>query len=592
MTLPRTNTAPQRESKTAPAYAPATGAEVPVLADKRVSGWPRKSARSRVPGPAEYMQIGEALSRDFDTDAHFQAVSVPSTPHRLRKASLSKLQDGVAIVAMVFDVDQHDLTGDALDEWWDDQQEAIDRMLSAQPGAYVYRTKHGYRIVYLLPASQGFAADDGKKWHTFYERSALYLSRFGLRPDHTCKDWTRLYRLPHATRDAGAGPERRETFGDPNAIGAWSHRPGPDCLDDDIDTAERLRREYYDQRPGTHKASPYGPILRTLREIKNPPVAVPAPPVAPRAEVLPSAKLDVRGILWCLVDRVAKLTVDSERRNYLLNTYSYTLHGLAAPEGAAFGQIDPDEIDRLMLQACERNGYAKDPNHNADGVLHSARDDGNRTPVRSFDGLRRYMRATIDPETGEVTGMPFPPTAVAAQIDALPGKLISGNQYLILRDLGRLVDFYAPKTGHVGVRGIAERTGISKTAVEENLRAMARKRHPGGQPLLVPHRCPNVSHKNRLANSYELPWLRVGGGRIPCTPNPVPRVATPLKGDPLRDPSLLSDPLLDGNVCAADPKIDPTPTPGPSDPATVQRTPAGIYPCPSGSGTVAQDEGT
>ena len=57
---------------------------------------------------------------------------------------------------------------------------------------------------------------DKEAWRERYRRELLYLARrFGIEGDPACADWTRLYRLPHTTRDEGGKPEDLPTEGDP-----------------------------------------------------------------------------------------------------------------------------------------------------------------------------------------------------------------------------------------------------------------------------------------------------------------------------------------------------------------------------------------
>src|SRR5690606_39869753 len=77
-----------------------------------------------------------------------------------------------------------------------------------------------------------------------------YLRRlFSIAGDPT-KDWQRLYRLPHATRD-GRAPESLETLGDPYAIGLWE----PNLVEEDWATASAAQKG---KRPGKQRPDTNG----------------------------------------------------------------------------------------------------------------------------------------------------------------------------------------------------------------------------------------------------------------------------------------------------------------------------------------------
>lgn len=64
-----------------------------------------------------------------------------------------------------------------------------------------------------------------EQWAYWYLDALLALAvRYGLCPDPQCRDWTRLYRLPHVIRD-GIAQEHGYLCGSPSSIGEW---PGLD----------------------------------------------------------------------------------------------------------------------------------------------------------------------------------------------------------------------------------------------------------------------------------------------------------------------------------------------------------------------------
>lgn len=211
---------------------------------KLVSGWPPKEGKA--PGRAIHVRLSAALTGTFPTDAHVQLTGSP-TPHRLRKAALAHLPEGVPITAFFVDVDGPDHAAD--DAWFAGERSKIEACNAAHPGVFAYRTRGGYRPVWTMPDRVIRTNDDAAAWRDFYHRSLLHLARdFGIVADPACADWTHLFRLPHATRDPKRGPERLETIGNPRAIGAWTYEPGPETLDADIATA----RELSDQWEASH----------------------------------------------------------------------------------------------------------------------------------------------------------------------------------------------------------------------------------------------------------------------------------------------------------------------------------------------------
>lgn len=210
-----------------------------------VDGWPKydtcKYAQWTGTNP-----LGDVLSLDCKSDVHFTQYVSPNE-RRLDQGAPEKLPDGVPMVLAVFDIDAdhaHAATGgtpglDAGDVWWIDQLDHIDQLRAEHPKLYTYRTRGGYRIVGVLPAP--FVVRDdatAKQWtKTYLAWTAYLLRRFEIVAD-PCSDWQRLFRAPHAARDNSGQPERRETIGDPHAIGLWA----PQLTEDDHANAVKLSR--------------------------------------------------------------------------------------------------------------------------------------------------------------------------------------------------------------------------------------------------------------------------------------------------------------------------------------------------------------
>ena len=222
---------------------------VAVLPRQIVRAWPKHDDGAR----AVFKPLSEALTEEYDCDAHLVAYYCEAKPRRLDAGALepdviAELTGGINMVVASFDVDcaeSHRAGGStepcpAPDVWWIDELAKIDRLLLIHPGGYFYRTRGGYRIVYVLanpfPLTQ---PSDALAWSQTYCAWIAYLERvFSIHAD-PCKDWQRLFRLPHATRDDGGTPEHRDTLGDPAHVGAWN----PALLDADRAEGKRMAKK-------------------------------------------------------------------------------------------------------------------------------------------------------------------------------------------------------------------------------------------------------------------------------------------------------------------------------------------------------------
>lgn len=224
---------------------------LPVLQDAHTPGWPKSEHAPEI----GYVEIAEAFTQTWPTDAHFAAYSVPGVRRRLTLDALDRLSAGWPMVLLVVDVDGpgHRRTP----EWWSAEQSKIDAVLAVHPGGFMYATRGGYRLVWRLPALVTLrTVDDKEAWRQRYRRELLYLARvFNIQGDPACADITRLYRLPRATRDPGGAPEDHPRRGSPSNLGAWGHQPCMDELTNDIATARTL---------ASVDAKAWGPVLRSL----------------------------------------------------------------------------------------------------------------------------------------------------------------------------------------------------------------------------------------------------------------------------------------------------------------------------------------
>lgn len=174
--------------------------------------------------------LAKALTRPFTTDAHFVQYTSPA------KARLNRDSGVTATMhVIVFDVDcshTHGTQEDTPGGWRARMFCALSALLKDHPGGYWYETRGGGRIVYRLPSASTIAsADDAVEWRKDYAISLAYLARkYGIHADAACADWTRLFRLPRATREGNSQPETRWACGDVNNIDALKIEPTSEDL--------------------------------------------------------------------------------------------------------------------------------------------------------------------------------------------------------------------------------------------------------------------------------------------------------------------------------------------------------------------------
>lgn len=219
-------------------------------------------------GRLRVASLAEALLAEYRTDAHVVAYAADDSPtgdRRLVQASLARGARPRMVLGLV-DVDSpqehRGEDGEASPAWRAEQAARVDRLLADAPGLVAYETRKGYRLVGLLPEPVIIASDaDAARWRATYLRRLAVLAReYGIVGDAACSDWTRLYRLPHATRTPAQGPEHRPLRGDPHRLGAWPALvDAPEALAADVATL----RSTWGEAVAAHVA--------------------PAPPAAPRA---------------------------------------------------------------------------------------------------------------------------------------------------------------------------------------------------------------------------------------------------------------------------------------------------------------------
>ncbi len=251
--------------------------KVLVLANDLLKGWPTTLEDE---GGALHAPLASTLTHRFKSDAHCAAYYVEGVERRINMALFDSPElipeQGVLMTLAVFDVDGPDHV--CTPEWWAGELVKLDKLRAAHPGCFVYRTRGGYRIVYLLkePITLRSAAD-GEAWEQRYLGWLGYLLAFGIEADKACAQWNRLFRLPHATR--GGVPLDLETFGDVNNIGMWL--PDGHRYQAHLALAGALVREKWeDERIISFLELVYAPLggassdhamcVRTTRAAKNP----------------------------------------------------------------------------------------------------------------------------------------------------------------------------------------------------------------------------------------------------------------------------------------------------------------------------------
>lgn len=205
-------------------WGPAVEPDPPVikLLQQAVRGWPEHAVGARCP----YIPLSMALTSEWPSDAHIAAYRARRLERRLRGSALQSehiehLGGAVYLQLLIFDIDGPGHV--ATEEWWQAEQVKVAALLDAHPGIVAFRTRGGYRLLGRLERAAVLRSHpDALAWRRWYSAWVAHLARaYGIVADPKCCDWQRLYRLPHATREGGAGPERRAVLGDRCRVGAW-----------------------------------------------------------------------------------------------------------------------------------------------------------------------------------------------------------------------------------------------------------------------------------------------------------------------------------------------------------------------------------
>ncbi len=156
-----------------------------------------------VPDYASIPLLG-AMTLPSDADLRAVGYSVPnehSLP-RLSKESLAFFDGEGVSVEMHYCFVDVDLPGHR--PWESGELEDVLENLETLPefsSAGMYQTEHGYRLVWRL--DQPVLAKHYRSWSMQFFR---HLSQYGIDVDPGCREWTRIYRLPHSTKDGSSSP--------------------------------------------------------------------------------------------------------------------------------------------------------------------------------------------------------------------------------------------------------------------------------------------------------------------------------------------------------------------------------------------------
>ena len=218
---------------------------VTVLPNKFVPGW---DGLAQSAARCETVDLMAALSTQYDDDAHFMPYHVrdrdgfvEEEPPRLNKSSRDAVEEAGGLVCfnvVALDVDcpeAHRTGGAVTDAWWRDQRRRIRELPQHLAMVGWYRTRGGYRLLYLLDQLLGI-----EEYIALLDGLRAELERYGIVADEL-RDWGRLYRLPFVLRDG----ERQEHECDYSALGvlAWRSSAAADATSD-----ERPRRQLFPTR--------------------------------------------------------------------------------------------------------------------------------------------------------------------------------------------------------------------------------------------------------------------------------------------------------------------------------------------------------
>lgn len=316
---------------------------VPVFPSRRVVGWAGPSSET-TPPTVQHLPLRDALSRPFSTDAHFAAYSLPDFPYRLRKGVVGAIP--VPMIALILDIDGHKYEGLAFEEWMQREAAQIALLQHEHPGTYAHRTRQGYRLVSLLREPFIIRSErDAAGWKRFYLYHGLYLAyEFGIEFDPACADWTRLFRLPHATREQGGSPEEYPSWGNLHDISEL--KVGAFSIRDAIEIAQFLAAQFARMHPEARQ-NPWKSAIRLVAEER---------PTSHQSDPNPqSGGLTRRAAVALERESQAVSTAPTGNRNVALNRAAFRL-GRYIPAG----ELNRHDVERALFDAAKANGLLAD----------------------------------------------------------------------------------------------------------------------------------------------------------------------------------------------------------------------------------------
>ncbi|MBA2664250.1 MAG: hypothetical protein H0U74_18310 [Bradymonadaceae bacterium] len=146
----------------------------------------------------------------YPQDAHCTMYHFPGEPQcfRLRKSGLLSCSPQPVLTWIIVDVDTpgHVPLSEAPAKWLA-QIEAAQATIPEMAYCISWKSKGGYKFAWPLATKRQFLVDRGEDYLGMY---LDYLFYKGLPVDQSCKDWTRMMRMPNAKRE-----------GDPNS---WKYK--------------------------------------------------------------------------------------------------------------------------------------------------------------------------------------------------------------------------------------------------------------------------------------------------------------------------------------------------------------------------------
>lgn len=180
--------------------------EVPVLVlPRKTAGLQGSPEVFGAPKMFPLVSLSDALADQYDYDAHVVAYRVLGEDRcpRINKTGYQYLTDnGGEVVAEIVLVDV-DNPGHATWHSLDEIEETFQRVRSTVIGknAGFYATRHGYRLFWRLDKPV-----DVRFFESLTKQLVVRLRFEGIEADESCTDWTRLFRLPHATPEGDGRP--------------------------------------------------------------------------------------------------------------------------------------------------------------------------------------------------------------------------------------------------------------------------------------------------------------------------------------------------------------------------------------------------